>query len=295
MSMQLSSSDSDSDASPPRRPRGAAQILDGSERISGSDGDSEEEGVARVNETHPLSLTAHVLSESPDSRTARESLYTRLCMPLTKSKRRPALHRSSMPAVQTRLSSPSWTDGPSGLPAIEQQGSQDSHSGDPAEIVCAACMNKEQCLKKADEKIDALKKANIRLQAALQSTKCVSPEVLAQRDDRIGKLEAQLAEEATRFARLKKNHDMLHARVEKLKAVDSQRCAEVAAASCAVAGTVRAHEAAVAAADATVSALKDAERNRSTCEARCEALVAESLATCDSLLQTLHAVRKREK
>ena len=289
-----SSSDSDSEASPPRRPSGAAQVLDGSERqISGSDCSSEDEGVARVNETHASSLTAHVPSESHDCRTAREPrghCYARLCMPLTKSKRRPALHRSSIPAVHTRLSSPSWTDGPSVLSAIEQQGSQDSHSGDPAEMVCAACMDKEQCLKKAYEKIDALKKANIRLQATLQSTKCVSPEVLAQRDDRIGKLEAELAEEATRFARLKKSHDMLHARMEKLKAVDAQRCAEVAAASCAVAGTVRAHEAAVAAADATVSALKDAERNRSTCEARCDALVAESLATCDSLLQTLLAV-----
>ena len=142
-------------------------------------------------------------------------------------------------------------------------------------------------MKRAEDKIDALKKANIRLQAALQSIKCVSPEVLAQRDDKIARLQAQLTEETARFARLKKNHDILQARVMKLKAVDSQRCAEVEAASCAVAITVKAHEAAVAAADQTVSALK---LNWTTSEARYDALFTDSFAACDCLHQTLFAV-----
>jgi hypothetical protein len=64
----------------------------------------------------------------------------------------------------------------------------DDHCGQ-----CCLCREREQALTNTTTKVDALKKANVRLQARLQALLAVSPQVLAQHEETIRKLEAQLA------------------------------------------------------------------------------------------------------
>jgi len=57
---------------------------------------------------------------------------------------------------------------------------------------CFLCLEREQALTNTTTKVDALKRANVRLQARLQAQLTASPEVLAQHKEAIRKLEAQL-------------------------------------------------------------------------------------------------------
>ena len=64
----------------------------------------------------------------------------------------------------------------------------DDHCGQ-----CCLCREREQALTNTSTKVDALKRANVRLQARLQALLATSPQVLAQHKETIRKLEAQLA------------------------------------------------------------------------------------------------------
>lgn len=86
---------------------------------------------------------------------------------------------------------------------------------------CALCKEKEEALTAAVEKVDALKRANIRLQAQIQRTKCISPKVFAERGVQISKLEAQLQVDREQNLRLKKSLKISQDRVKKKDAEEA--------------------------------------------------------------------------
>jgi hypothetical protein len=281
--------------------------------MSVSDSDSDDRSPPRCRLSRQGLLTQETVRQScspePDTRSQQPVVTPQpsqsqpsFMRPLTKSKRinsggPTALMRRSLQAADShlpvsRLANPSWTEGPAagGTSAVDLPAADIKVNDEGAESGCRSCAEKEKELSASQDKVEVLKRANFRLQAALQSTKCVAPEVLTQRDDTISRLEAQLAEESARYGRLKKAKDLLKARVDQLSSQESQRQAKAKAAAEAAAETVKALAAAQRSADAAHAALQAAQRGWSASEARCSALFTGGLAACESMHQTLIAV-----